>query len=252
MRKQRTAGFSLVELMIALVLGLILVGSAADVMISTKQTFQTTDELSRIQENGRFALDVLVRDIRMAGYRPPGMGDLPHFFFVDDCGGVDPCTRDGGGNASDRISVQYDPTNDLDCGGNPVEANDIIANVYEVLTVDNVNTLACRAWNVTTGAWVATAQPLIGGVDNLQLLYGLRSAANASVYQYVSADQVGDWANVLSVRVGLLVNRGAQFGQSDERTRSYVLLDTPPFSETDRHNRRVYSTTVTLVNAFNT
>lgn len=64
----RQKGFSLVELMIALVLGLFLVGGILYVFISNSQTFRTNEALSRMQENGRFAIDFISRDIREAGY----------------------------------------------------------------------------------------------------------------------------------------------------------------------------------------
>ena len=62
------SGFGLVELMIAMTLGLILLGSIGYVFIGSRGAFRVTDNLSRIQENARYALDVMGRDIRMAGY----------------------------------------------------------------------------------------------------------------------------------------------------------------------------------------
>lgn len=61
-------GFTLVELMVALVLGLILTGGVINIYISSKQTYRMQDNQSRLQENGRFALQYLTKDIRMAGY----------------------------------------------------------------------------------------------------------------------------------------------------------------------------------------
>lgn len=61
-------GFGLVELMIAMTLGLVLLGGIGYVYIGSRGVFRTTDNLSRIQENARYALDVMSRDIRMAGY----------------------------------------------------------------------------------------------------------------------------------------------------------------------------------------
>lgn len=61
-------GFTLVELMVALVLGLILTGGVINIYISTKQTYRVQDNQSRLQENGRFALQYLTKDLRMAGY----------------------------------------------------------------------------------------------------------------------------------------------------------------------------------------
>ncbi|SDX36939.1 PilW family protein [Marinobacter mobilis] len=64
----RQSGLSLVELMIALVLGLILSAGVITIFISAKQDYQLQDAVSQIQENARFSLEFLARDIRMAGY----------------------------------------------------------------------------------------------------------------------------------------------------------------------------------------
>ncbi|MEJ2115278.1 MAG: hypothetical protein P8X88_04355, partial [Gammaproteobacteria bacterium] len=63
-------GFSVVELMVALLLGLFLVSGVTGMYISSKQTYRMTDNLSQIQESLRFSLDFISRDIRMAGYLP--------------------------------------------------------------------------------------------------------------------------------------------------------------------------------------
>ncbi len=67
-RTQR--GVSLIELMIALVLGLLVVGAAIGVFASNKQTYRATQSLGRIQENGQVAFEMLSRDIREAGATP--------------------------------------------------------------------------------------------------------------------------------------------------------------------------------------
>lgn len=61
-------GFGLVEIMIAMTLGLVLLGGVGYLYIGSRGAFRTTDNISRIQENARFALDMMGRDIRMAGY----------------------------------------------------------------------------------------------------------------------------------------------------------------------------------------
>jgi type IV pilus assembly protein PilW len=61
-------GFTLIELMIALVLGLILVAGVIQIFISNKQAYRVTDAHSKLQDNARFALDVLSRDVRSAGF----------------------------------------------------------------------------------------------------------------------------------------------------------------------------------------
>lgn len=61
-------GFGLVELMIAMTIGLILLGGIGYVFLGSKQTFRTQDDFSRIQENVRYALETVGVDVRMAGY----------------------------------------------------------------------------------------------------------------------------------------------------------------------------------------
>ena len=65
---RRVTGFSLVELMVALALSLILLAGVLAIFASSRTTYETTDRLARLQENGRFALDLIVRDLRSAGY----------------------------------------------------------------------------------------------------------------------------------------------------------------------------------------
>ena len=62
-------GFGLVELMIAVSLSLLLLGGVVALFASSRKSYESNDHLARIQENGRFALDQIVRDIRSAGYR---------------------------------------------------------------------------------------------------------------------------------------------------------------------------------------
>lgn len=60
-------GFSLVELMVAITLGLLLTAGILQLFQGTKVTFRTNDALARVQENGRFALEILKRELRQAG-----------------------------------------------------------------------------------------------------------------------------------------------------------------------------------------
>ncbi|QKT04350.1 PilW family protein [Ectothiorhodospiraceae bacterium 2226] len=66
--RTRQAGVSLVEILIALTLSLILMAGVLQVLSHTKRTYTLQDALARVQENGRFAIEVLGRDLRMAGY----------------------------------------------------------------------------------------------------------------------------------------------------------------------------------------
>ncbi len=65
-------GFSLVELMIALALGLFLTGVAITIVINNRQTFRTAENQARMQENARAAFEMMARDLRGAGGNPCG------------------------------------------------------------------------------------------------------------------------------------------------------------------------------------
>jgi type IV pilus assembly protein PilW len=65
---QKQRGFSVIELMVAMVIGLVLLAGALSIFFSSRVTFSTNEQMSRIQENGRVALDLVTHDIRSAGY----------------------------------------------------------------------------------------------------------------------------------------------------------------------------------------
>lgn len=62
------AGLALVEIMIALALGLVVIAALGQLYSGSRQTYRLSDALARLDENGRFAVDFLANDIRMAGY----------------------------------------------------------------------------------------------------------------------------------------------------------------------------------------
>jgi type IV pilus assembly protein PilW len=61
-------GFTLVELMVAMVLGAFFLNGVLQIFFSAKQAYRTQENLARLQENGRLALDFISQDVRMAGY----------------------------------------------------------------------------------------------------------------------------------------------------------------------------------------
>lgn len=66
-RRACMTGFSLVELMVAMVIGLIITFAVVQIFTTSRTTYQTDEGLARVQENGRFAVEFLTREIRQAG-----------------------------------------------------------------------------------------------------------------------------------------------------------------------------------------
>lgn len=63
----RTRGFTLIELMISMLFGLVIVGGVLTIFSANKRSYVTQEALSRVQESGRLAFELMARDIRMAG-----------------------------------------------------------------------------------------------------------------------------------------------------------------------------------------
>lgn len=72
--RHANAGFTLIELLVSIAIGLFLVTVVGGVYLSSKDSFNYQDAMSRLQENSRFAMERMARDIRMAGYN--GCGNL--------------------------------------------------------------------------------------------------------------------------------------------------------------------------------
>ena len=66
-RLVRSRGFSLVELMVAMALGLVIVGGVVSVMLANKRSYRTNEGLSQIQESARTAYELIARDVRQSG-----------------------------------------------------------------------------------------------------------------------------------------------------------------------------------------
>ena len=65
----RQSGLSLVELMVAISIGLVLLGGVFTIFMSNKQSYRVQENMGRVQENGRFAIDLMARTLRMTAWQ---------------------------------------------------------------------------------------------------------------------------------------------------------------------------------------
>lgn len=82
----RQRGISLIELMIAMVLGLIVSAAVMQIYLANSQASRLNDAMSRMQENGRFALNLLQQDLRQAGFRGGCQGRVKNLLNEDHAG----------------------------------------------------------------------------------------------------------------------------------------------------------------------
>lgn len=231
-RHQR--GLTLVEMMVALVLGLILAAGMIQLFIGTKQTYRFYDALSRIQENGRFALDSMANDIRMADQRPLNTPPL-----------VNAVAPNGTSvNNNDDITVIWRL-------GNVIPPNQTRA--YSIRprfaggvapTCATAGTSLYLDFNDGRGA-----QELVEGVEAMQIRYGVCNVANGvinSPANYVAAAAVANWNLVCSVRIDLLM-----VSLEDRVVTQPQAIFFPPYTNNvwpvnDRCLRQAFSKTVAI------
>ncbi|USE37528.1 PilW family protein [Endozoicomonas sp. SCSIO W0465] len=78
-------GFSLVEMMIALALGLVLFTGVGHLVLASSRSWALQDELARVQENGRLALDILGQSINTAAYTGcPAQAKLANLLYSEN------------------------------------------------------------------------------------------------------------------------------------------------------------------------
>ena len=76
-------GITLIELMIALVIGLLATGAMLKVYVDSSRLYRFNESLARMQENGRFGLEFIRRDARMAGFWGCNSAVIPKWHIPD-------------------------------------------------------------------------------------------------------------------------------------------------------------------------
>lgn len=69
-RRRQQTGFNLVELMVALLIGLLVSAAAITVFLSNRQAYAATEGVGRLQESARVAFEMMSRDLRESGGNP--------------------------------------------------------------------------------------------------------------------------------------------------------------------------------------
>lgn len=93
MRTQPTSshGLTLVELLVAMALGLLITLAAVAALSISQQGFRTVDAASQVRDNARFASDIMRRVILQAGYLSPQFAiDRGHGFALNNATAIEP------------------------------------------------------------------------------------------------------------------------------------------------------------------
>ncbi len=192
---RRETGVSLVELMVALSIGLLLTVSVGTILSGSLQIFRVQGESARIQESGRFLMDTLGRQITQAGYVSISTDYTdPKLLFtgtpITGENGVVATRVDERKTGSDYLAVSFDAS--TDCRGNAVTGGTVQNEFY----LNTSEELVCASGG-------GAAEVLADGVESFQVLYGIDTNGDYSVERYIA--QPTDWTQVRTVRVCAVV-----------------------------------------------
>lgn len=268
MKKQ--TGFTLIELMIASLIGLVVMAGMLNLFITTNKSVTLSDAMSQNQETGRFAMDYLTKFIRRAGYTedfteftPPLYMNTPLISCSPASAEYEACSvNDLNGIRGDRLGIPYYVgTGEVSssCTGTNVNGPNAIVNVFWVSADAAGNTdreLRCRTYSRSTGAWLDNAVSIINNVESFQVQIGI--AANESdrhSSRYVSLDVVetNSLLNLVrGIRVAILTtSQDSQTPgklQSNKQVRTYGVLDADYMVFDDGNLRNIFSNTIELPN----
>ena len=221
-RKQ--AGFTLIELMIALVLGLIVIAAVINMYVGSSRSSTFTRGLQTMQENGRYGVSALQRGFRLAGFSPDRV--------------INPV--DVAKSSSESITVVMQRS--YDCNGNDTATSTEPGYAINTYALDTAtNTITCQGSGVGS-----SPMPLVEGVDEFRVLYGLDTDDDRVPESYV-AHFPGMPANqIVGIRFALLVNSGIPIRSRPSNEQHVVLDEVVP--KDDRFARHVFSSTVMLRN----
>ena len=191
LKHQTQQGFSLIEVMVAMLIGIILLGGAISIFISNKSVYRLESELSRMQETGRFIIDFMSNEIRMAGYNgcasrgdvePNNMANNPPPQALNNDNAV--LGYDGsGGTWTPAIPANTTvPMYDID----GVASKDLVLNtdVINIMRVDQCGAFLTGNWQTENATMQVTAPNSCGFDQNMSVI--VTDCTTADIFQIVS------------------------------------------------------------------
>ena len=272
-KKQR--GLSLIELLIAVSIGLFLISGIATSYIASIKSSSNRSQHSMLEDNARIAIETLTKTLEHTGYATISNPPLVNRIVKNASAITATCstntnnntgekkTQDGatdsdGSTAPDAITNLYlgDEKYFIDCMGSQLPAaptncrmnnglgdpDDAV--IHNGFFVQN-NSLMCA------GSRTANTEIVAEGVENIQFLYGVDVDDDRKVDRYLNATQLfsgtGFQDNVLTIQVAVLVHSLLPVKTTAE-SKTYSLLDATYKSPKDRKQREVFTATINLRN----
>ncbi|MBK8971950.1 MAG: PilW family protein [Hahellaceae bacterium] len=237
----RQWGLSLIELMVALVVSLILLGGLVQLVVTNKQTYNFQQSQALNQENSRYSFFYLETILNKAGYRAAPQDGIDVVFgqasadancsaFVK--GQVVASSLAGTGAC---IRYQRAASGELDCAGAAVAAaTPFVTRVY----------YNSAGKSLMCGAQGATAVALVENVEGVQVSYGIDTGS--SNLSFVSTPS--DWTDVRAIRFAVLTASESQVLDAPQNY-TFPLMAATATTAADRRAYRSTMKTVQIRNA---
>lgn len=228
-------GMTLVELMVAMTIGLVILAGVASLFASSNAGYTAQADTAAADESGRYALDVIGGAVRQSAYvdwlaADAGAADAPPRLEGLDAQSI---SKTGEGidnplaasvNGSDVLAVRFagagkPPRGDgsmLNCAGFGASAQQEGWSIFYLARgADGAGELRCK-YRASGGGWSADA--LVDGVDAFQVLYGLDTdePRDGVPNRYVSATAIDALDSAL-----VLVGANDQERQRDRNRRTH-------------------------------
>lgn len=228
---RRIRGLTLIEFMISIVIGMVVVAAVILSFLESGKAGRYQSALNQMNQDAQFGLNLLARDVEMAGYVRPAqsLGTLAPLFGCDGATGAIPfdptettlvCGASGTATVSafevvyeaDELTtvpvevtgVKY-PTN---CLGNRLKMTGsiyIARNRYFINTATGANAsgrpeLYCASPASVNGSSLYQNQPILENVEDLQVSYGVAVPDTYVVTRYAKAGKDSTTTNTVNAQ----------------------------------------------------
>jgi type IV pilus assembly protein PilW len=214
--RRHHSGFTLIELMVAITLGIFLIGGLLMMVQSTRNAFGNQQLLAQLQDNERLVMTFMAEVVESTGYFPNPVLYVNTNVFTAPSGvfltpGQAVFGTRNAAAPGDTVTIRYAALlndNVFNCRGltnKAVAPYDVFVNKF---WVDNTNpnnpVLTCT---VSSTVIAPTPVPLVNGVQSLSIQYGVKRSVTdtgSCADTYLFANQMilaNDWNNVCSINV---------------------------------------------------
>ena len=196
--KNKENGFTLVELLIAMTIGLIILAALSTTFLMQRKIYDIQEQVAEMVQTARAAMDMMSREIRMAGYNPTGTGGIGFVNNADDRYDTDAnsihFTTDIGDGIDNDGDGRVDEPDETVCDGNTNDTNEDIN--YYLYTADGIQKIGRR----TGGA--GSPQPVAENISGLSFSYRFADG-DTGIPDETDGDDTNDLEDIRSVQFSI-------------------------------------------------